>query len=283
MKKTLYVSDLDGTLLQEDATLSSFARNTLNEMIEEGLLFSIATGRQLISVQQVLAGLNLKLPVIEKDGAFVSDLHTGEHFVRRDIEPETAVGILNMIVDAGLSPFMNTSDGHRDRLCYQHQMNEGSNFYLSHRQSVQDPRLEEADLSKIVSSEHIVGFIVIGSEGELNELFKQLMAQYPEQLSGYVQANHYMHPWHWMAVHHISSQKSFGIQAMQEMCGLTDVELVVFGDQNNDLPMIQAANRGIAMGNADAEVHQAADFSIGPNSEDSVVQFILKEWQAGKS
>ncbi len=279
MKKTLYVSDLDGTLLQPNATLSPFARNTLNELIEDGLLFSIATGRQLISVQEVLEGLNVKLPVIEKDGAFVSNLHTGEHYIRRDIEPDTAVDILNMVFEANLSPFLNTTDGHRDKLCYQPKMNEGSNFYLSHRTQLEDPRLVKADLNKIVASEHIVGFIIIGTEAELNQLFRQLMARYPNQISGYVQANHYMHPWHWMAIHHISSQKSYGIQAMQEMCGLTDVELVVFGDQNNDLPMIQSASRGIAMGNADPEVVEAADFSIGPNHQDSVVKFILDEWQ----
>ncbi|MBQ5325810.1 MAG: HAD hydrolase family protein, partial [Oscillospiraceae bacterium] len=41
--KTLYISDLDGTLLNSDAEISSFTANALNSLIEKGLLFSYAT------------------------------------------------------------------------------------------------------------------------------------------------------------------------------------------------------------------------------------------------
>ena len=43
--KTLYLSDLDGTLLQNDASLSPFAVRELNRMIEKGLCFSISSAR----------------------------------------------------------------------------------------------------------------------------------------------------------------------------------------------------------------------------------------------
>ena len=41
----LYVSDLDGTLLSPDGTLSAYSRTHLNQLIEDGLLFSVATAR----------------------------------------------------------------------------------------------------------------------------------------------------------------------------------------------------------------------------------------------
>lgn len=280
-KKTLYVSDLDGTLLQPDARLTDFARNSLNQMIDEGLLFTVASGRQLLSIQDVLAGLNLRLPIVEKDGAFVSDFHTGEHFLRRDILRETAVSILDTILAKGLSPFLNTSDGLRDKLCYDIIENDGARWYLERRQFFKDPRLSQSNLRHAVTNEHTVGFIVIGHETELVPLFDELMALFPDELSGYVQANHYSPGWHWMALHHIASQKSHGIAHLQEMMDLTEVELVVFGDQLNDLPMISAAHRGIAVGNAETAVKQAANFTIGSNLDDSVVKFIMEEWKTG--
>lgn len=281
MKKTLYVSDLDGTLLHAEGVLSAYARETLNRMIDEGLLFTIATGRQLLSVQAILAGLNLRLPVIEKDGAFVSDLHTGEHYIRRDIRRETAVTILDTLLEAGQSPFINSTDGLIDKLCYNSSaMNRGSKFYLELRQSHGDPRLSEVDLKTAVLQNHTVGFIAIGKQDELDPILVQLLTQFPDELSGYVGAIHFHPGWYWLAIHHLDAQKSHGIRAMQQMCGLQDTEVVVFGDQVNDLPMFATADRAYAMQNAEDAVKEAATAVIDPNTSDSVVRFIAEEWEA---
>ena len=55
--KTLYLSDLDGTLLQNDASLSPFAVRELNRMIEKGLCFSISSARSTGTVIGILDGL----------------------------------------------------------------------------------------------------------------------------------------------------------------------------------------------------------------------------------
>lgn len=276
---TLYISDLDGTLLQPGGILSDFARETLNRLIGEGLLFTVATGRQLLSVQDVLQGLKLRLPVIEKDGAFVSDLHSGEHYSRQDIERQTAVAILDTLLSAGHSPFLNTYDGQRNWLRYEETKRDGTKWYLQLRQKYKDPRLAHTDLRKTVKNEHVIGFIIMDEEERLLPLFEQLMSQYPGELSGYVQPYHDSPGYHWMVIHHENSQKDRGIMTMRQLAQLDEVELVVFGDQVNDLPMIAAADRGYAMGNGDPVIKEAADAIIGPNTEDSVVRFILNEWK----
>jgi hydroxymethylpyrimidine pyrophosphatase-like HAD family hydrolase len=55
----LYVSDLDGTLLQSDASLSSVSENALREMLADGLLFTVASARSVVAIQQMLRGLPL--------------------------------------------------------------------------------------------------------------------------------------------------------------------------------------------------------------------------------
>lgn len=280
MKKTLYVSDLDGTLLQPGGVLSDFARNTLNRLLDQGLLFTVATGRQLLSIQEVLRGLNLRLPIIEKDGAFVSDLHSGQHYAQHSIARETAVDILDVIMQAGHAPFINTYNGTRHGLCYQHSNRDGFSWYLRLRQSFKDPRLIQTDLLQTVCSEHTIGFIVLDKEAVLQPLFDELMSRFPGQLSGYVQPYHDSPGFHWLVIHHEASQKDRGIMRMRELEKLSDVELVTFGDQVNDLPMLLAADRAYAMGNGDAAVHEVADAIIGSNSQDSVVRFILEEWES---
>jgi 5-amino-6-(5-phospho-D-ribitylamino)uracil phosphatase len=75
----LYVCDIDGTLLGPDARLSEFARDGLNELLAAGVQLTLASSRRTISMRSLFAGGDLSLPVIEVNGAFVSELHSGRH------------------------------------------------------------------------------------------------------------------------------------------------------------------------------------------------------------
>ena len=58
--------------------------------------------------------------------------------------------------------------------------------------------------------------------------------------------------------------------------------VVVFGDNRNDIAMMQAADHSVAVGNAFAEVKATASEVIGPNIEDSVAHWIEKDLLKGK-
>ena len=76
--KTLYVSDLDGTLLNREPRLSAYTAETLNLLIEEGLPFTYATARSVHSARIVAAGLQTRLPVITYNGVFFAGCANGE-------------------------------------------------------------------------------------------------------------------------------------------------------------------------------------------------------------
>lgn len=76
---TLYVSDLDGTLLRPDATISDDAANKMNALIEKGVLFTYATARSFSSAAPLVSKLNLSCPAVTFNGVFVVDPKTGKH------------------------------------------------------------------------------------------------------------------------------------------------------------------------------------------------------------
>ena len=80
--KTLYVSDLDGTLMRNDETLSQDTVRIINELVEKGLAFTYATARSIESARAITGGLRLKLPVITRNGAVLADNMTGKHLER---------------------------------------------------------------------------------------------------------------------------------------------------------------------------------------------------------
>ena len=67
MEKCLFVSDLDGTLLRSDETLSEYTCNVINRLTKEGMIFSYATARSLITAKKVTSGLNAFLKTREGD------------------------------------------------------------------------------------------------------------------------------------------------------------------------------------------------------------------------
>ena len=77
----VYVSDLDGTLLQSDGTLSDYSREKLTELLESGVHFTVASARAWGEIVPVLGDLPLTLPIIAINGAYLTDYKTGKHLV----------------------------------------------------------------------------------------------------------------------------------------------------------------------------------------------------------
>lgn len=86
---TLYVSDLDGTLLNSNQTLSPFTIQTINQLVSDGMLFSYATARSYQTAKKVTQGLQAPFPLIVYNGACVRDNVSGEillsHCFQEDI------------------------------------------------------------------------------------------------------------------------------------------------------------------------------------------------------
>jgi hydroxymethylpyrimidine pyrophosphatase-like HAD family hydrolase len=80
-RDTAYICDLDGTLLRSDGVLSDFAKDGLNELLSAGTRITVASSRATPAMRALLMGVNLRLPVIEFNGAFVSDLESGTNWV----------------------------------------------------------------------------------------------------------------------------------------------------------------------------------------------------------
>ena len=76
-KDVLYVSDLDGTLMRSDGTLSPETARMINALTARGTAFTYATARSIESARTIAGGLNLPLPAITRNGCVLADNATG--------------------------------------------------------------------------------------------------------------------------------------------------------------------------------------------------------------
>ena len=75
------VSDLDGTLLNENHKVSPYTRETIKLLLKKGIKFYIATGRSYLGAKEVMEEIGLKIPLITSNGARILDESGAEIYV----------------------------------------------------------------------------------------------------------------------------------------------------------------------------------------------------------
>lgn len=78
-EKTLYLTDLDGTLLAPQGIVSDFTQTHLNALLDRGLPLSCATARTAASAAPILRALHFSLPLILLNGSCLYHLGTGRY------------------------------------------------------------------------------------------------------------------------------------------------------------------------------------------------------------
>ncbi len=270
----LYISDLDGTLLTANAELAPSCRDGLRGLLEDGLVFTIASARSHFSIRQIVGDLPITLPVVNFNGAFLTDLESGRHELVNAIERPVVEEILRLIPEFGCLPFLSAYNGEKDLVYWEKCVNEGMEWHREDRLRKKDPRWRKTDNLANVLNDQTTCITVIAREEELTDLRALLAERFSENVQINFQENSYSPGWFWLTIHDVRATKDRAIAQMKERYGLSESRLVVFGDQMNDLKMFQLADHAVAVANAVSELKEHADEVIGHHTEGSVVRYL---------
>ncbi|MEM1157492.1 MAG: HAD-IIB family hydrolase [Verrucomicrobiota bacterium] len=275
----LYVSDLDGTLLDKSGYLSDRSRAQLLELLAEGIPFTVASARSLVSMKERLGDLPLSLPVVEFNGAYVTDYHTGRKLITHMINPAMVSGIQEVMHQQSVIYFVSSHDGLEDHVYHTSERNGGMDYYLTEREQAGDPRLRTTSDWSEIDRESVVCFTAVDQREPMVQLRHALYDAFGSELTMHLWEDAYATGWHWLMIHHQDACKGKAIRSLMETQGLRDYQLTVFGDQVNDLGMMELADRKIAVANACVEICDFADFVLGPHYDDVVSKFLFEEYE----
>lgn len=273
----LYITDLDGTLLRSGAYLSDYSRGVLRRLLADGLNFTIATARSIVSVREILGDLPLQLPIICGNGAYMAYLHDPKHWFTRHIPRPKAERIFESVLSHGMMPFLSAYTGEESRLFMAPQRNEGTQWYWQERFAAKDPRLvEHADLWACLDHQ-IMSVNIIGPQTPIEKLSLGLRAEFSAELEVYMYEKVHNGHWDWLSVYDFQATKGNAIRQLLDHLGKKEADITVFGDSLNDLSMFRLAGKKVAVGNARPEVLALADEVIDTHEQDSVVSYLQKE------
>ncbi len=271
-KKLLYVSDLDGTLLNAEGQLSKNSVKRLNKLIEKGLNFTIATARNYDSAYPLLKGLNLKHPIILFNGVYLTELHTGVNLHFSDfISLDVIKNMVSIVAAHNVEPFIYTY-GDKHLVYYRKANNLGAQSYLKTISS--DQRAQKVDAFIFSQHERISGFLLIDTNEALEPVYVELKFWYEDQLNIYFAPDVSNPNFFWLQSFHQEANKGKMLKQMTQILGIPLSNTVVFGDYLNDLDMFEVAGYSIAVENALPEVKSSADHIIPSNIDKGVILYL---------
>jgi len=271
-RNLLYVSDMDGTLLDGNGQLPEDSVRRLNRLIDKGLNFTVATARNYDSAYPLLRGLNLRHPIILFNGVYLTELHTGANIFFSDfISAEIIKTMMAIVEPRGIDPFIYTY-GERHRVYFRSASNPGAQAYVD--SMTDDDRMQKVEEFIFSQSERISGFLLIDTGVALEPVYNELRSLYIDDLNFYFAKDISNTGFHWLQSFHQEANKGKMLKRMTQHLGISLSETVVFGDYLNDIDMFKIAGHAIAVENALPEVKSVAQQVIASNVDQGVIAYL---------
>lgn len=271
--KTLYITDLDGTLLHSDATLSAYEIKKIKEFYEKGVLFSVATARSMITGGILLKDIPLSAPAVLMNGVFVYDFSENRVIKYCKIDSEPYKNVLDIFEKYSLHPNVFSFDGEKLSIQCTGIDTNAMQWFFDTRKEMLDGRFYKVNsLYALPENQSPVYFNFFAPKDLLLPVAEELQnidginfAFYPDS---------YTNGW-LLEIFADTASKANAVKFVKEY---TEAEkAVAFGDNLNDIPMLKIADISVAVSNGAEEVKKIADIIIGDNNSDSVVKFIASE------
>lgn len=257
-EKHLIALDLDGTLLKDDKTISLKTKRVIQKAREEGHIVMIATGRPFRSSEPYYKELDLDTPIVNFNGAFIhhpKDKSWGVYHTPLE------VNIAKEIVEACTSfQFHNIIAEVIDDVYFHYQDKKLLEIF-----GFGKPKITTGDLRSFLNTSP-TSMLIHTDEGNLKSIRDHLSSVHAEVISH----RSWAAPWPVIEIVKIGLNKAVGLKRAADYFQIPSERIIAFGDEDNDLEMLEYAGHGIAMGNAIEQVKSVAKNVTLTNEEDGI-------------
>ena len=261
--KTVYITDLDGTLLRNDQTVSQYTRSVINGLTARNIPVTFATARSLETASIVTAGVEFGAPRIIYNGAFI--IGTDGRIVASNSFGSDGKSIANELLRADVYPIVYSVRNGAEKFSFiPERLGSGAAAFIETRKDCGrcNPVISESDLCV----GDIFYFLCIDDIEKISSLHDRFKNDY----SCVYSVNMY-HKNMWLEIMPKGVTKASAIAYLKEMLGC---RIVAFGDGKNDIEMFKAADECFATENAVPELKAIATGVIGRNEDDAVAKWL---------
>ncbi len=269
----LIVFDLDGTLLNKQAAISPYTRETLAALAERGIAYTVATGRTLHGAVDVIAGHGFTQPQVFKNGVMIWDPASQEYSHRNFLTLGEIGHVIEAILAQKITPFLFTLEpGNRHAIYHpplQTEIEESLAADFAKRMEV-----DVLPVAELPADADITNISALGVPHAVEAV--ELLIEEEPHLVAYAGAAMEDQSMKWIDIHHSEASKGGAVDVLREQLGATRV--LCFGDSDNDLSMFEAADEAYAPESAKEHVKDVATAVIGHHDEDGIAHYLRERF-----
>lgn len=262
--------DLDGTLLSPNATILESSKLAIQKVREKGVKVYFVTGRHHTAVRPYYAELDLDTPVVCCNGTYLYDFKNEKVLTGNPLSADIATKIINDAQAEGI----HTAVYFQDAMTYE-ELNPHFTKFQKWVQSCPEsvrPNVHQVETFQQEIEKGTTVWKVLVSDPDLAKL-QNFVEKLPlEQVSP---------EWSWVDrvdITSVGNSKGARLTELLKMEGIELQNVIAFGDNFNDISMLEVVGLGIAMGGSEEEVQQKAKKTIGSNSEDSIALELTQQF-----
>lgn len=261
----LAVFDLDGTLLNSKHEISKENIEAISQLRENNIKVVIATGRSNELLKPYVKALNITSDIITCNGTVIGHPFKDTMLYEDVVSKAQVRKTIDMCIKYGHEFLVYTSKA------------------IFARKNDIDSFLKEKNIA--LENEYKANFVIIGSIEEIindykiNKILviernKDKYQELSERVKDFNEVSHIQSNESYIDIGPLNNSKGNAVKILCKHLGINIEEVIAFGDQMNDISMIETVGFGVAMGNAKDEVKSIADYVTLTNDENGVAYAI---------
>ncbi len=261
------ILDIDGTLVGSDKQVSETTRQAIIAAQERGKTVAIASGRSISGIRKTASRIALERfggYVIAYNGTTVINCKTGECVYNQTVDTSLIKPVYEAAKEAQVG-ILVYHDPAKELVA-----GNGVDQYIQMDAQACDVSIREVnDFVKQIDFP-INKFLLTGEPSYMIEVEKVMKEKFGDRMNVFRSDPYYVE----LLPKYVD--KGVAVDKLVKYLDLKRERVICVGDSYNDLPMLQYAGMGVAMGNAQNTVKEAADYVTASNDEDGIVQIIDK-------
>lgn len=263
----LLALDLDGTLLDSHGKVPEANRRAIRAAEDRGVLVTIASGRRFRDARPIGLELELNAPLITHNGALLKYAESEETVACSLLDRDTALEIVRVGKSSGGDPLVSTDPHGHGELLYDRvsEHNIPLKKYLRWSENLHGGEAGRegvrhvATLEDAVRENEVVHISFSGSVDAMGEFVAMLRAELGDTTT-LLETIYPRLDFTLIDILPKDASKGHGVSKLAEINGLTHDEIMVCGDNFNDIEMLELAGTPVVMGNADARLRDRDGF-----------------------
>ena len=263
--------DIDGTLTNSKKEVSDKTRLSLIEAQKAGFKLILASGRPTIGLEALAKKLEFDKfggILLSYNGGNVVDYLTGKCLYEKVIDLNAAKEVLKFLKEFNVTAMITENDT---------LVVEDKNGYkVDYESEINKLKIKEVSLLSDYIKKSPCKILVSGNHDELNGVLNKVKERFSNEIDVYFSAEFYLE------IVAKGINKATSLKGALEKLNIKRDELIAFGDERNDMTMIEFAGLGVAMGNAIKELKEIANEVTLSNDEDGIAHTINRILREGK-